>query len=347
MQKSVANPMTVLEYCKGMERKDIIINRKYQRNDSIWPDTAKSFLIETILLGYEIPKFYLYPITDVKTRKAVKEVVDGQQRSSTIYDFYTGKLRLSSKLDTKDAADRTYEELDEELQKSFLDYSLSIDLFLSASQEDIREVFRRMNSYNVPANPEEQRHARFQGRFKWFIAGMSKDLGKIFTDAGIFNEKSLVRMADCKLLTDISHALKNGISTTNKSSLNQIYKTYDDHFAEEKMWRSYIDDAFSQILEWVELQDGPLMKHYNVYSLVLAILHVRHKFPSLEYLVDGPKKKVFSDKARVRLLALVDAINNELDTGPDADFVLACSEKTNVKAQREIRFKTFCEALVL
>lgn len=348
MQKAIANPMTVLEYCNAMERKEIVINRKYQRNDSIWPDPAKSFLIETILLGYEMPKFYLYPITDVKTRTTIKEIVDGQQRSSAIYDFFNGDLRLSSRLDTMEAAGKTYEEMDEDYQQVFLDYVLSIDMFLSASPEDIREVFRRMNSYNVPANPEEQRHAKFQGRFKWFIAGLSKDLGKIFFDADVFTEKALVRMADCKLLTEIAHALKHGVTTTNKSSLNSIYKEFDKTFPDEKILRSQIEQAFSQIVDWAELHDGPLMKPYNVYALVLAILHVRYKYPKLTPLCAVDRKKAtFSLRAKERLTELADAISDEKLSGDDGDFVKACSEKTNVKAQRETRFIYFCEALSL
>jgi hypothetical protein len=257
MQRATANPFTVLEYCNAMKRGEIVINRKYQRNDSIWPESAKSFLIETILLGYEMPKFYLYPITDVKTRTTIKEIVDGQQRSSSIYEFFTNKLRLSPKLDTGEVAGKTYEELDEDYQQAFLNYSLSVDMFLSAAPEDIREVFRRLNSYNVPANPEEQRHAKYQGRFKWFIAGLSKDLGKIFSDTGIFAEKALVRMADCKLLTEITHAVKHGITTTNKFSLNSVYKEFDKAFPDERELRSQIDDAFSQIVEWTELHNGP------------------------------------------------------------------------------------------
>jgi hypothetical protein len=64
-----------------MKSKDIIVNRSYQRSDKVWPPAARSYLVETVLLGYPIPKLSLHQRTDVKSRKVISEIVDGQQRS--------------------------------------------------------------------------------------------------------------------------------------------------------------------------------------------------------------------------------------------------------------------------
>ena len=77
-----------------VDRKEIRVNRNYQRSEKVWPPAAKSFLIETILLGYPVPKLSLYQITDLKTRRTVKEIVDGQQRTLTIKAFFDNRLRL-------------------------------------------------------------------------------------------------------------------------------------------------------------------------------------------------------------------------------------------------------------
>lgn len=86
---------TIADYCNAMIRNEIIVNRDYQRSDQVWPPRAKAFLIETILLDYPIPKLSLYQVTDVKSRKTIKEIVDGQQRSQAILDFYNDKFSLS------------------------------------------------------------------------------------------------------------------------------------------------------------------------------------------------------------------------------------------------------------
>jgi hypothetical protein len=87
-----ATTMTVADYCNAIDRGEIVVNREYQRSDKIWPSDARSFLIETIILGFSMLKISLYSKTDLKTRKPYKEIVDGQQRSAAIRVFYTGKF---------------------------------------------------------------------------------------------------------------------------------------------------------------------------------------------------------------------------------------------------------------
>jgi hypothetical protein len=160
---------TVLDYCKELLSKQIQVNRDYQRSDTVWPEAARSFLIETIVLGYPVPKLSLFQKVDVRSKTAFKEIVDGQQRSGAVLAFDRDELRLTRGLETDGVAGRTYSELDEQYQSRFLNYRLALDLFVGATPETIREVFRRTNSYTVPLNPEEERHATYQGAFKWFI----------------------------------------------------------------------------------------------------------------------------------------------------------------------------------
>lgn len=87
-------PLTVADYCRAFDRDEIQVDRNYQRSDQVWPVAARQFLIETILLGYPIPQFSHHLVTDLKTRSTRRFVVDGQQRTKAIYDFYCGELRL-------------------------------------------------------------------------------------------------------------------------------------------------------------------------------------------------------------------------------------------------------------
>src|ERR1700685_1871367 len=99
-----------------MDRGEIIVNKDYQRSDQVWPSVARSYLIETILKGFPIPKLCLYQVTDVKSRTTHKEIVDGQQRSVAIFDFFNNKFRLS-KNDDNDISQRKYSDLDIEYQQ--------------------------------------------------------------------------------------------------------------------------------------------------------------------------------------------------------------------------------------
>ena len=124
--------MTIRDYTASLERGDIVINRHYQRSDQVWPQMAKSYLIETMILDYPVPKLFLHQTVNAKTKKPIKHVVDGQQRTGAILEFKEDKLILSTKLETESLRGATFSGLDEDIRESFLNYGLSIDLFTAA-----------------------------------------------------------------------------------------------------------------------------------------------------------------------------------------------------------------------
>lgn len=112
----VPTNMTVADYCPAMKRGEIVVNREYQRSDKVWPAIARGYLMETIILGFPIPKLSLYQKTDVKSRKTTKEIVDGQQRSMAILDFWNDDFELPSTLETETIRGKSYSELDKDEQ---------------------------------------------------------------------------------------------------------------------------------------------------------------------------------------------------------------------------------------
>jgi uncharacterized protein with ParB-like and HNH nuclease domain len=57
----------------------LILQPKFQRRE-VWSKNARSYLIDTIVRGYPIPKLYVRQQIDLDTGKSIREVVDGQQR---------------------------------------------------------------------------------------------------------------------------------------------------------------------------------------------------------------------------------------------------------------------------
>ncbi len=274
--------LTVVELSDALDRGEITVNKAYQRSSSVWPPAARSFLIETILLGYPIPKLYMSMVTDLKTRKTRKEIVDGQQRTTAIQDYYKNRFKLSKRAEPDEAAGKTFDELDEGLQQKFISYKLTADQFIGATPEDIREMFRRINSYTVPLNGEERRHAEFQGDFKWFIYQLSKKYDQALQNAGVFGEKALARMQDTKLFSEIAHAMMEGIRTTSSNILRALYAKHDEEFTDEKTYRKRISAGIDALIELDDLHNGPLMRPYHVYALVLALIHARTSLEKLE-----------------------------------------------------------------
>lgn len=342
----VSTNMTVAEYCNALDRNTLHVNATYQRSNKVWPLAARSFLIESILLGFPIPKISLFAQTDRISRKTIREIVDGQQRTTAVYAFYSGTLRLSRTLEFDRAAGKTYEELDSDLQDRFLTYSLAIDEFVNTREDEIRDVFRRINSYVVPLNPEEQRHARWQGDFKWYIYHLSSTLDEQISALGVFPERQLVRMQDMKLFAEVTHALNAGLMTTNKRLLDQLYERNDEHFAQAAKYSRWIREAVEQLFAMRRLRNTALVKSYSTYSFLLASVHAKHDVPALHSsLGQGAVELASPGETEDRLLGVLDALEEKDVTGPYSAFVKATMSQTNVGRQRVTRSRVFLDAL--
>lgn len=339
--------MTIADYCSAFARREILINKRYQRSPDVWPLPARSYLIETILKGFPIPKLALHQVTDLKSKKTLKHVVDGQQRSSVILAFYNNELKLSSSLELAEARNLTYEELSDELQQEFLAYPLHFDQFEAASEEDVREYFRRINSFTAPLNPEEQRHARYQGPMKWFVYALTSRYGESLVSLGVLAERSVVRMADTKFLAEVVHALVYGVTTTNKRSLDSMYGKFDkgSGVQEGTQIQEAIDKAFDTIFAMQELRGTALMRMNVFYSLVLALILVQKSWPKLSSILAQASGKGVAGGSTANLLRLAAALEQPEVYEAYKEFTDAAAEKTNVKAEREKRVKWLARAL--
>jgi len=306
-----------------------------------------------MLTNFPVPKLYLHQITDLRTRRTIKDIVDGQQRTKAIVDYYNDEYRLSSNVELADARGCSFSQLPEALQAQFAGYGLEFDLFVGATDEEVREVFRRMNSFTVPLDPEEQRHADYQGAFKWFMRGLSRDYGEAFRAAGTLTQKALVRMKDQKLLTEISAAYFSGIATTNKQSLDRVYRDHDkeENFPVElqRDLETRARGALDRFFSWDDLYDTPLAKPHQFYALILAIMHLEEPIKYLTADFDPGDSSVAAEgTALVNLsrLAEVLELDDESVAGDLKPFFRASATMTNVGAARRTRFQWFCRALL-
>ena len=124
---------------KIYKRRDRYQIPEWQR-DEVWPDDKKQLLIDTILRGWTLPKFFFTKISDAPEEF---EVVDGQQRLSAIFDFFNGKLLLSS-VTAQLVGSETYKGLPDHVGDAFDDYEISFDEITEASDEEQKEFFQRL-----------------------------------------------------------------------------------------------------------------------------------------------------------------------------------------------------------
>lgn len=137
----------------------------YQRDSDQWEEPTRSLLIESVINNLSIPAFFLE--VNVVDGVEKNEVIDGQQRLTTLFEFYQHKLRL---VDSQDApylspnsvhyANRTYDELPEIYKQAFKKYRVTVIKLRNLG--DMRlEVFRRINQGGTPLSGQDIRLAYY------------------------------------------------------------------------------------------------------------------------------------------------------------------------------------------
>lgn len=138
----------------------------YQRDSDQWDETTKSLLIESVINNLSIPAFF-FEVAVGADGVERNQVVDGQQRLTTLKDYYDRKFRL---VDSNDApyispnsvhyAGKTYDELPKVYQQSFERYRLAI-IKLRDLRDMRLEVFRRINQGGTPLSGQDIRLAYY------------------------------------------------------------------------------------------------------------------------------------------------------------------------------------------
>jgi len=160
------------QYQKGR----LLIQPDYQRK-YVWDNKKASLLIESILMNIPIPIIYLAQTPEDKIN-----VIDGQQRLTSIFSFLDGKFpdgktfKLSGLQVFTDLKGKQFVDLDEEYQNKILDYSIRTITFSKDSDPDLQyEIFSRLNTGSVALNAQELRNCVYRGRFNEFIKDLAAD----------------------------------------------------------------------------------------------------------------------------------------------------------------------------
>jgi hypothetical protein len=110
------------------------------QRDEVWSRPQKQKLIDSILRGWRLPKFYFLKSSDIPEEF---EVLDGQQRLTAIFEFFDNELPLS-KTSAEEFGGAIYDELPSEVSDAFDDFEIEYDEILDASEADQKEFFQRL-----------------------------------------------------------------------------------------------------------------------------------------------------------------------------------------------------------
>lgn len=137
--------------------KDTISFKNVVQRSFVWEKHRMSELIWSIIMGFPIPPIYAERGESVNDKVKIYDVMDGQQRNTTIYKFLKDEFALTELkpvpyLDengnecTVDISGKKFSELEEELQDVIKDATITVKYYDNLDQAQKAEMFRRLNN---------------------------------------------------------------------------------------------------------------------------------------------------------------------------------------------------------
>lgn len=184
----IPSGVSVQENYRRYRENQIVVNRKYQRK-LVWSETEKACLIDSIIKGYPIPLILFAEYTGEDGR-TYYEVLDGMQRLNAIVSFLEDEYPVDQKyFDIKQLARAQQAEAEglfmgyhgeavhtPQICANLLDYQLAVTSYKVESQENVFEIFRRINSAGRQLSSQEQRQAGVLCQFSDLVRGIAADI---------------------------------------------------------------------------------------------------------------------------------------------------------------------------
>lgn len=207
----------------------------------VWTNKHKQEFIRTVLLEYPFPEIYVAAgEVDPDTGSGQEMLVDGQQRMTTLLQYFSG----SEDLKLRDV--RPYSNLTPEEKLAFLEYEVVVRDLGKKSIEEIKEVFTRINSTKYSLNAMEIHNARFDGAFKHFGEDLTQHL--FFDENRVFKTNDIRRMGDLVFcLTTVITIMTTYFNRDDE--LEPFLEKYNDEFPDEERIRDEIETVVKFITE--------------------------------------------------------------------------------------------------
>jgi hypothetical protein len=317
----------------------------------VWTEKQRCALIESILLGIPVPEIYVQ-VTQSEEGTAFYGVVDGQQRLRTILQF-VGVEDEEDQEDEEDHnlfvlerlpansvfKDKTFSDLTTEQKKRFFEYEICVRLLYTENEDEVEDVFKRLNKFTLPLKPQELRNATYHGAFAKLSEYLADEeywaVNRIVTPA------SIRRMGDIEMMSDLLIGLMHGPQGGSAKILNQYYETYEiyeDELPGEAKLRRLFSETLKSIQEiFPEISDvarwGNRADFYSLFVAMGSLLG--------EYKLPKSAKKV-----RQSLIDFATKVDRRLDnptanTGSASkEYARAIEKGSNDKARRADRHET-------
>jgi len=249
----------------------------YQR-EKVWSTYQKQLLIDSLIRNIDIPKFYFtMKLEKVEGRdQKYFNVVDGQQRLSTIIEFARDEFKLmeeSGQVEGHEIMNLKFSQLDIDTQTNFHNVQLDIVILVEWSEEDEKEMFSRLQE-GTPLNMPEKRRS-YPGIMPDKIIELSKH--RFFSNETLLKKFKNKRYAYEDICAQIFHQFYNGsICEIKPFDIKATYKESADGGQKVDRVMKEVEKSFDltlTALEDISLKEG--LKKYSMLRIPFLLRHIK------------------------------------------------------------------------
>ena len=236
---------TCKQIVKMIDKETISFKNVVQRS-FVWEKHRMSELIWSIIMGYPIPSVYAERGESANDKVKIYDVMDGQQRNTTIYKYLKDEFALTELkpipyLDEDgnecavDISGKKFSELEEELQDIIKDATITVKYFDNLEQYQKAEMFRRLNN-GKPLSTKSRTLASAKNIGSLLDIGSHKLFEEMLTEKSLANKNQAVIVVKAwtmlnRDVEDISFASKDfnpmiediEITTEEKTELVNVF----------------------------------------------------------------------------------------------------------------------------
>ena len=272
----------------------LTIQPEFQRNYIYADGKHDVAVINSILKGYPIGLIYF-----VKTSDDRFEVLDGQQRITSIGRFVTNKFTI---IDDKGMS-QYFRGLAKDLQEKILNTKLTI-YECEGTESEIKEWFKTINIVGIPLNEQELLNAIYSGKF----VSKAKEEFSNSQNANISGWSDY--LSGSAKRQDYLHTALDWVSKGHVSEYMSAHRNDDDITELKSYFNSvidWVDTIFIDVekemcgLEWGRLYETYHKNSYNPQEIskrlheLYSDFYVKNKKGIYEYLLGGEQDKKLLD----------------------------------------------------
>lgn len=181
--------MSVQEAYRLFRDDRLIVNRKYQRK-LVWTLEEKQNLIDSLIKDYPIPLILFADASEAGS--TYYEIMDGMQRLNAIFSYVDNVFQVDNKYfdvnefsRAKQAAEAgafipASRDVNEFLEPSvcadILDYQLAVTIFPIETEEQVTDVFGRINSGGRQLSAQEKRQAGMVDDYSMLVRELASEI---------------------------------------------------------------------------------------------------------------------------------------------------------------------------